>query len=435
MSSSSSTNDVQLKPFDTRQTKLDRADLRDKYRQLEANHKLKRPLLRDVEGQAKIFAEKGEPGSLIFKSTRELKNLAKRVTRPNEFVVDIHVANFIASDMKDASNQLTAKNKHINRNAIIQGIKKRFALDRSTVANHQDLKGRAIEIDWVKLGRTAGVYFRAPPRWTPMLGKIDTFDNMRKPKKQRVKMHREEPMPKKKQETKENGKMDEQSFQLKLCQDMINVSQAKCLTDPEVSLYKRTGAGAFAERCYFSLVLNRHSFAQTIENIFACAILARDGKLSISVGAKSDLQYQKRKDCGLEDIRGLPCVWCPIGRADAVNVVETSGGRIEQQNIEMIPKIDKAMWERLCKETSFESFMPNRKYPDYYGGDRGGGGGEKEEDDDESSEEEESSEEVESSEEEESSEGEIVEKRLPKTKKKRNGETNTSASKKKKRKT
>ena len=40
----------------------------------------------------------------------------------------------------------------------------------------------------------------------------------------------------------------------------------------------------------------------------------------------------------------------------------------EQQNIEMIPRIDQSTWQRLCRETSFDSFMANRKYPEYYGG-------------------------------------------------------------------
>lgn len=115
-------------------------------------------------------------------------------------------------------------------------------------------------------------------------------------------------------------------------------------------------------------MLNRQSFAQTVENIFACAILARDGKISIGIGGKSDIQYDQRRDCGLEDIRDLPCFWCPMGRADAVNLAESSAGRKEQQNIEMIPRIDQSTWQRLCKETSFDSFMANRKYPEYYGG-------------------------------------------------------------------
>ena len=115
-------------------------------------------------------------------------------------------------------------------------------------------------------------------------------------------------------------------------------------------------------------MLNRHSFAQTVENIFACAILARDGKISIGIGGKSDTQYDQRRNCGLEDIRDLPCFWCPMGRADAVNIAESSAGRKEQQNIEMIPRIDQSTWQRLCRETSFDSFMANRKYPEYYGG-------------------------------------------------------------------
>ena len=57
-----------------------------------------------------------------------------------------------------------------------------------------------------------------------------------------------------------------------------------------------------------------------------------------------------------------------MGRADAVNIAESSAGRKEQQNIEMIPRIDQSTWQRLCRETSFDSFMANRKYPEYYEG-------------------------------------------------------------------
>ena len=80
-------------------------------------------------------------------------------------------------------------------------------------------------INWAKVGEIGGVYFRDVPRWNPMLGKIGTFSTVRQPRKQAQKYVRAKQKKSKAQEKTEDGQMDEQAFQGKLCNDMIELLQ------------------------------------------------------------------------------------------------------------------------------------------------------------------------------------------------------------------
>ena len=140
---------------------------------------------------------------------------------------------------------------------------------------------------------------------------------------------------------------------------------------------------------------------------------------------------------GLEDIRELPCFWCPIGNADAVNAA--SGGQKELPNIEMVPKLNTAIWESLCKDTDFKAFMPNRKYPEYYGGkiesskvDEETSEEEEEEEESGEEEEEDDEEEEESSEEEDSNSEEDESPKKKNNKKRNSGSSSSSNSSRKK---
>ena len=427
------------------QTRADRAKVRQKHREIEDFHKSKKSDIHDVNGQAKIYRDGGDTAFHQVKDKVD-KNY-ENVNQTREFVGDLRNVKELASDVVIGSKTLVDDNKYITRPTLYQGIKERFAENSALANSGQDLKGKAMTINWAKVGEIAGVYFRDVPRWNPMLGKIGTFSTVRQPRKQAQKYVRAKQKKSKAQEKTEDGQMDEQAFQGKLCNDMMRIAKEKCLNQKlhpvtldvigtanceEVRLYKQSTKRAYAERCFFSLILNRESFAQTVENMFACAILARDGKISIGIGRPGDIQNDKRKDVGLEDIRELPCFWCPIGNADAVNAA--SGGQKELPNIEMVPKLNTAIWESLCEDTDFKGFMPNRKYPEYYGGkiesskvDKETSEEEEEEEEESGEEEEEDDEEEEESSEEEDSNSEEDESPKKKNNKKRNSGSSSSS--------
>ena len=133
-------------------------------------------------------------------------------------------------------------NKHVNPDAIIQGLKLRYAIDASELNDARDFRKRAIEIDWVKFGQEAAVYCRAPPLdahgW-----QSGNFYDVKKSENRQKSTSAQSEKPKFKEEKRMNENTDEQAFQLKVCREMLDVVKRKCMLDAEVKKYKQTGSG------------------------------------------------------------------------------------------------------------------------------------------------------------------------------------------------
>ena len=230
--------------YDPKQTRADRAKVRATHRDIsDLIEKEKDVLTNQVLEEAKIFDEENGYRKTVFHKIKgKIEENYENVNRTREGVGDLRNLQDLTKTSFLASRSLVESNKHVNPDAIIQGIKLRYAIDASELNSVRDFRKSAIEIDWVKLGREAAVYCRAPPRWMPMVGKVGTFTTS-KVRKQAKKYQRENEKPKFKEEKNKNENTDEQNFQLKLCREMLEVVERKCMLDEEVKKYKQTGSG------------------------------------------------------------------------------------------------------------------------------------------------------------------------------------------------
>ena len=145
-------------------------------------------LTNQVLEEAKIFDEENGYKTVFHKIKGKIEENYEYVNRTREGVGDLRNLQDLTKTSLLASRSLVESNKHVNPDAIIQGIKLRYAVNASELNSVRDFRKNTIEIDWVKLGREAAVYCRAPPRWLPMVGKLGTFTTS-KVRKQSKRLH------------------------------------------------------------------------------------------------------------------------------------------------------------------------------------------------------------------------------------------------------
>lgn len=230
--------------YDPTQTRADRAKVRATHRDIsDLIEKEKDVLTNQAFEEAKIFDEEGGYRRTVFHKIKgKIDKNFEEVNRTREGVGDLRNVQDLVKTSFLASRSLVDSNKHVNPDAIIQGIKLRYAVNASELNSVRDFRKNTIEIDWAKLGREAAVYCRAPPRWLPMVGKLGTF-TMSKVRKQSKRYKRQIEKPRFEEEKNKGDNTDEQAFQLKLCNEMLEVVKRKCMLDEEVKKYKQTGSG------------------------------------------------------------------------------------------------------------------------------------------------------------------------------------------------
>lgn len=193
----------------------------------------------------------------------EVDNLHELVKKPREQVADaealLDITNTLVTSVKAHSNEGLTPSDFINCLLRDHGLQGGPTTSRDAGGN---------SIHWKNIGLAVSHVFRNAPGCSTMVGPMNTEIKLRKPTvhRKRVKPPTERSRPEELEETQAEEKTD---------------------TDKNMALMfdiLRKNRKVGLER----LILNRNSFAQTVENLFALSFLVKDGRAEIIVNEQGN---------------------------------------------------------------------------------------------------------------------------------------------------
>ncbi|KAL5976883.1 hypothetical protein ACLOJK_021218 [Asimina triloba] len=207
----------------------------------------------------------------------EVENLHQHVRKPREQVADaealLDIANTLVTSVKSQSNEGITPSDFVT--ALLEG----FGPQDGALSTDQ----ASSKVLWGDLGVAASCVFKKTPGFSTMIGPMNTELKLRKAPVQRKRTRpTESTRPK---EVVDTGGEERTDTDKNMC-TMFDI-------------LKRQRRVRLEE-----LVLNRSSFAQTVENIFALSFLLKDGRAEIRLN--DDREHYLMKDCVSEGVELMP---------------------------------------------------------------------------------------------------------------------------------
>ncbi|TYH86116.1 hypothetical protein ES332_D01G019900v1 [Gossypium tomentosum] len=205
-----------------------------------------------------IFDERDDLSSIDsakFKSiVNDLESLHQFVLKPREQIAD-------AEALLDITNTLLTSVKATNGDGItisdfVDSLVRDFAKQSSR------LDGRTL-IDWKKIGIEFSDASRSSRGCRTMIGPMDTQMKQRKARRKRARLV----------ENEQPAEVDDTDIKKKTNTDINMATMFDILRKHRIVRLEQ-------------LVINRNSFAQTVENIFALSFLVKDGRADIKLDEK-----------------------------------------------------------------------------------------------------------------------------------------------------
>ncbi|TYG81624.1 hypothetical protein ES288_D01G020100v1 [Gossypium darwinii] len=205
-----------------------------------------------------IFDERDDLSSIDsakFKSiVNDLESLHQFVLKPREQIAD-------AEALLDITNTLLTSVKATNGDGItISDFVDSLVRDFAKQSSRQD--GRTL-IDWKKIGIEFSDASRSSRGCRTMIGPMDTQMKQRKARRKRARLV----------ENEQPAEVDDTDIKKKTNTDINMATMFDILRKHRIVRLEQ-------------LVLNRNSFAQTVENIFALSFLVKDGRADIKLDEK-----------------------------------------------------------------------------------------------------------------------------------------------------
>ncbi|XP_012451934.1 non-structural maintenance of chromosomes element 4 homolog A [Gossypium raimondii] len=205
-----------------------------------------------------IFDERDDLSSIDsakFKSiVNDLESLHQFVLKPREQIAD-------AEALLDITNTLLTSVKATNGDGItISDFVDSLVRDFAKQSSRPD--GRTL-IDWKKIGIEFSDASRSSRGCRTMIGPMDTQMKQRKARRKRARLA----------ENEQPAEVDDTDIKKKTNTDINMATMFDILRKHRIVRLEQ-------------LVLNRNSFAQTVENIFALSFLVKDGRADIKLDEK-----------------------------------------------------------------------------------------------------------------------------------------------------
>ncbi|KAL5832165.1 hypothetical protein ACOSQ4_017519 [Xanthoceras sorbifolium] len=195
--------------------------------------------------------------STIF---NEVENLHQLVQKPREQIADaealLEVANTLVTSAQSQSNEgVTAAD-------FVNGLITKFGKTNQRLASQGNVQA---SVDWKEIGLAVSPALSTCYGCYTMVGPMNTEVKQRKVA---VRKKRERPTQTDKPEEVDETEVEKKTDTDKNMSTMFNILKEKKKVRLE------------------SLILNRRSFAQTVENLFALSFLVKDGRIEIAVNEK-----------------------------------------------------------------------------------------------------------------------------------------------------
>eukprot|EP00887_Chlorella_sp_A99_P002822 scaffold6.g2822.t1 len=238
--------------------------------------------LRDL--QAKVQQNKHALSSTednkICEILEQADKLVKNIQKPKEAAIDAAIFADVAGYGLDYVRKLAQGGKSYNVADLLRRLKARYvAADDAQVAGEED----PAAFNWVAAGQAVAFLFRPAPVVHHMLGPLDAQPKARKAAGQRQK--RKGPQP-----ADEAVRPDE-------VQDLDEGNKQETDRNMEIMWNVLRAVGGRAPM--LELVMNRESYGQTVENMFALSFLVRDSRVEEELDEKGGIivvQHHKKKE-------------------------------------------------------------------------------------------------------------------------------------------
>ncbi|CAN1841582.1 Non-structural maintenance of chromosomes element 4 homolog A [Linum perenne] len=223
----------------------ERRILRSKYRALQTRINEERDELTNVDSD--------KFGSFM----KEVDDLHKYVQKPREQVADAEALLGLTTSL--VSSVKSQSSDGVTVGGFIARLRNAFG---ETTTGLDDQENAPISIDWKELGHFVSPIFMKFSGFSTMLGPMDTEIKQRKAVTHRARTR-----------LGQSTRPEE-----------VNNAGAEERTDTDKNMATMFGVLRSKKRARLeSLILNRRSFAQTVENLFALSFLVKDGRVEIVV--------------------------------------------------------------------------------------------------------------------------------------------------------
>ncbi|XP_050220501.1 non-structural maintenance of chromosomes element 4 homolog A-like [Mercurialis annua] len=194
----------------------------------------------------------------IFK---EVEDLHKHVQRPREQVADAEALLGIASSL--GTSVKSQHNEGITAADFVSGLLAGFGQSNRTLGSQENSSNVPTSINWKHIGLVVSPIFMKCNGFSTMIGPMKTEFKQRKAAVPRTKRVRptEKSRPEEIEETEAEKKTDTDNNMSTMFEILRRNKRVRLE----------------------NLILNRRSFAQTVENLFALSFLVKDGRVEISV--------------------------------------------------------------------------------------------------------------------------------------------------------
>ncbi|KAG0565479.1 hypothetical protein M758_8G189000 [Ceratodon purpureus] len=217
--------------------------LRSKYREL------KQSIAEDDEELGRLDSNR------FHELVDKMDDLSKEVMKPREQIADAEaVANLASKLLGNVRGMI--RRSGTSPSAFVTAILAKFG-------NRTAVDGEVVEVQWGELGLEAIGFMREAPGVCTMLGPMDIEPKVRQAQAPRAKRAR----------PTETARAEEVRDQ--------GEAAAKSETDANMEIMFNILRRHRPARLD-ALVLNRHSFSQTVENIFSLSFLVKDGRAAIT---------------------------------------------------------------------------------------------------------------------------------------------------------
>lgn len=295
----------------------ERREIRHQYRQL----------LEDVDSKQQELANpENVENDELFSKLRDTNNIFLKVTNPREAVLDSHMISKLSTLIKQRTQAL-----HTDL-VTFQPVEFAMKLKKFMVGDAIDVEDSITIADegWEKFGKSVQSFFRRTPPLRIMYGSFD----------------REAPVKKVVNRNKEKFEKEKEETIIKTVPKQLSsfgdtkktektTEEVEWMLDTLKEYYDNNNSKPI---CFFEFIINPFSFGKTVENMFHCSFLVKDGHVKLFL-----------------DEDKLPVI-------EPVHVKDDESDHLSTKKQQIVMTMTKPEWEKIIK--TFQIMKPLLKTRD-----------------------------------------------------------------------